>query len=121
MKTSAFPAATALIAGTLFIAAPALAHPRLLFASPGVSATAKSPPRIVLRFSESLVLRFSGLALNDAFGRPVALQPLQLSADHKQIAAVPAKRMMQGVYSLHWHAVSTDTHRVEGSYRFTIR
>jgi methionine-rich copper-binding protein CopC len=26
-----------------------------------------------------------------------------------------------GVYTVHWHAVSVDTHRTQGSFQFTVR
>lgn len=114
-------AAYVLVLGSGLLTAPAMAHPRLLATSPAAAATGTSPARLTLRFSEPLVARFSGIVLKDAQGRAIALQPLQLSTDRKQLSASPVQRLAPGAYTTAWHAVSTDTHRVEGITRFTVR
>jgi hypothetical protein len=30
------------------------------------------------------------------------------------------KPLMPGVYQVHWHVISVDTHRTEGNFSFTV-
>jgi methionine-rich copper-binding protein CopC len=33
---------------------------------------------------------------------------------------VPLRKLGPGTYTVHWRAVSVDTHRTQGTYRFTV-
>ncbi len=113
--------AAGLVASAMVIAAPAVAHPRLLGAIPAAK-SATVPPRLLsLRFSEPLILAFSQLTLNGPTGRSIVLQPSRLSANRKELIAPLATRLVAGTYTVRWHVVSVDTHRVAGSYRFIVR
>jgi len=101
-------------------AAVAEAHPRLVAASPAAGAHGGSPAQLQLSFTEPLIGRFSQLSLADAAGRTAPVAPTQLSADRKQMFAPIRARLAPGIYRVTWRAVSTDTHRVQGSYSFAV-
>ena len=98
----------------------AQAHPKLLSANPAAGAHVSAPAQVRLSFSETLIGRFSHLSLADAAGHKAPLGPSSLSGDHKQLMAPLSARLRPGLYRLSWRAVSTDTHRVQGAYAFTV-
>ncbi len=109
------------IAGALLLGAtcPASAHAFLDHAAPGAGAAmTPSPPAIILDFSEDLEPAFSGIAVNDAAGRDVSSAVSSVSGHEMRLALKP---LGPGSYRVRWHAVSTDTHRTEGSYAFTVK
>lgn len=96
------------------------AHPRLVSANPAPKSMVAAPSEIRLGFSETLVGRFSHLALMDSRGHVIKVGPTLLSPDGKQIAARVGPKLTPGRYRLNWQAVSTDTHHVQGSYPFAV-
>lgn len=120
----------ALFAATaaLFAAAPALAHPKLVSATPAPNAVVAAPARLQLTFSESLVANFSGvdLVMTEMPGMKMSSPhkvavTTALGPDGKTVAVTLAKPLTRGAYRLDWHVVSTDTHRVQGSYAFKVK
>ncbi len=104
--------------------APALAHPKLLSSSPAANGTASNVKQISLTFSEGLVGPVSGADLNMAMGdqsMSVSGLTTAIGKDGKTLVATLAKPLPAGKYSLDWHVVSTDTHRVAGKLAFTVR
>ncbi len=115
-------AALALFGGML-VATTAEAHPKLVKSDPAAGAvTATSPKELRLSFNEELVAKFSGAELKDAKGTKIEIGAIAPDAiDKKQLVVALPKPLAQGVYKLDWHAVAADTHRVQGSYSFTIK
>ena len=111
--------AAAAVAATLM--APAWAHPRLVAASPANNGIATATPAIALKFSERLIPRFSGIAISRAGGAPIGTPKTAMTTDGRTLLAHVSAPLVPGTYTLAWHAVSVDTHRVGGSYRFTVR
>ncbi len=118
----------ALAISALFLAAPALAHPRLVAATPAAEAVVPATRVVQLTFSEPLVAAFSGVAIEmtDMPGMKMKSpmkMPLQTSvgADGKTLVATLARPLPRGTYRIDWHVVSGDTHRVTGSYAFKVR
>jgi len=111
---------TALAAAIALSATAAQAHPKLLSASPAANASDPTPAAIKLAYSETLVGKFCRIGLTDAAGHTVALGPTTLGADRKQLSAAVKQPLAPGAYKVSWTAVSTDTHRVSGSYGFTV-
>jgi methionine-rich copper-binding protein CopC len=119
-----------LIAATaaLLAAAPAVAHPKLLTATPAPNSVVASPARLQLTFSETLVANFSGveLVMTDMPGMKMS-SPMRMTVataiapDGKTVVVTLAKPLLRGGYKLDWHVVSTDTHRVQGSYAFKVK
>ncbi len=41
---------------------------------------------------------------------------------HQEVLILPiAKPLSPGVYTVHWHAVSVDTHHTQGDFQFTVK
>lgn len=117
-----------LTAAAFVMATPALAHPKLMSATPAPNSIAAAPARLQLVFSEALVDKFSGvdLVMTDMPGMkmsaPMKMQlTTALSPDGKTMIVSLAKPLPRGAYKLDWHAVSNDTHRVQGSYTFKVK
>lgn len=107
-----------LVAGLSLLAGPALAHAFLQHAAPGAGAELKAAPtQITLDFSEKLEPTFSGVSVTDAQGRDMEARPAKIADSNMTVTLKP---LAQGRYHVAWHAVSTDSHRTEGSYSFEV-
>jgi methionine-rich copper-binding protein CopC len=105
-----------------FAVQPAFAHPKLTATVPAADAQAQPPQEIRLSFSEALVAKFSGLDLKDQEGKRVETGPAASDPkDGKQLVAPVKAVLAPGRYTVEWHAVSEDTHRVKGSYSFEVK
>ena len=103
---------------------PAAAHPRLITATPAINGVVAATSTIALEFSERLIGQFSGVTITRAGGTvaaPASAVKTMTGSDGRTLVAHLRSPLTAGRYILAWHAVSTDTHRVAGSYRFTIR
>ena len=120
MKLNLIAAAAALaMAGA---ATQASAHAHLLTASPAANATVAAPRQLTLKFSEKLQPKFSGLAISmPQMNNMAAPTKIAVSKDGKSLVATPTAPLTAGVYKVSWHAVTADTHRVQGAYTFTVR
>lgn len=101
----------------------AIAHPVPKTASPAPNAVlSASPIEIRIGFNEKFVVAFSGLDLRDASNRAVALGPSTVNpSDEKEIFAQIKAPLVPGAYTVMWHAVGDDTHRVKGHYTFQVK
>lgn len=100
-------------------AAPAVAHAFLQHAVPGAAAKLSVGPKsVVLTFSEKLEPAFSGVTITDGSGRNMVSAPAVIAGNSMVLQLGPLK---PGSYRVMWHAVSVDTHRTEGAYRFTVK
>jgi methionine-rich copper-binding protein CopC len=80
-----------------------------------------SPKEIRMTFSEGLVAPFTGLELKNGNGKTIPTGKLAfLAGDTKKIAVPIGARLAAGTYTVTWHAVSVDTHRVTGTYMFKV-
>ena len=104
------------------LATAASAHPKLQSASPAANVSSKvSPTEIKLVFSEGVIAKLSGLELKDEAGKAVATGvPVNDPKDQKQLVIPIPAPLTAGHYTVTWHAVSEDTHRVNGQYSFGI-
>ena len=98
------------------------AHPRLEISNPAGGAVLKTPPKeIRMHFSEALIPIFTGLELKDTHGKSMPTGKGALAGGDDRTLVVPlGTRLAPGAYTVVWHAVSVDTHRVSGSYAFRI-
>lgn len=112
-------------AAALAMAGTANAHPKLVSASPAPNATVPKPARVELHFSEKLMPAFSkaDLMMAGAKGR----QPVKFAStatvarDGRTLVVTPKVQLRPGRYNVAWRVVSTDTHRVAGSYAFAVK
>ena len=99
----------------------ARAHPALETAVPGQGATVPSPKEIRLTFTEELIAKFSGLTVKDQSGHLVETASPTVDPNHRRQLIVPISKALQpGPYDVDWHAVSVDTHRVNGHFSFKV-
>ena len=103
----------------------AAAHPKLLSSNPSANAVVATPTRIELHFSEKLVPAFSKgnvtMAAMPGMAAMKLLSTASVAKDGKTLVLSPKTRLTAGRYVVEWHAVSTDTHKVDGNYAFTVK
>jgi copper resistance protein C len=100
----------------LLLATPAFAHARLVSSDPAANAKVKPPGQIKLHFSESLEPAFSSAGLIDSAGKTV---PVSRSVGGDTITLLPLT-LKPGAYKVTWQSVGQDTHRLTGSFGFTV-
>jgi copper resistance protein C len=77
-----------------------------------------APPRgVILTFTERLEAAFSNLTVIDASGTEVSQGKVQVNDTTMRISIKP---LNAGIYKVNWRAVSSDTHKVEGSFTFAL-
>jgi copper resistance protein C len=103
-------------------ASPACAHALLERALPPVGSEITGAPRqIVLTFTEAVEPLFSTIELRGPDGSVVATSKPQPPPGNSRQLVIDLPALAGGEYTVIWHAASVDTHKTEGSYRFTIR
>ena len=116
---------------TVFAAAAGLLAPAIAFAHADLassvptadSTVARSPQRIVLRFTEQPDPRLSKASLLDSAGRPVpGASPLEAMPGHPlSLQIVLSRPLPKGVYTVDWFSVSAvDGHTVPGAFAFGV-
>lgn len=99
----------------------AFAHPQLQASDPAAGATTTSPKQIRITFNEVVIPKFSGIEITDKTGRTITIGKSQIDPANKKLLVVPVKEELSpGEYKIDWHAVSDDTHRVKGTYTFSV-
>ncbi|BBD02175.1 copper resistance protein C [Sphingobium sp. YG1] len=95
---------------------------------PAADAVVTAPTKVQLAFSETLVAQFSGIDLTMTEMPGMKMGPMKmngvkaaLAPDGKTLVATFAKPLSAGTYKVDYHIVSTDTHRVQGSYTFKVK
>lgn len=98
----------------------ARAHAFLRNAVPAVGSTIRQAPAdVTLAFSESVEPAFSTITVTDAQGVRVDRGVLRRGVDDNRLA-IGLTPLPPGRYVVDWHALSTDTHRTQGRFSFTI-
>ena len=81
--------------------------------------------KISLQFSEKLVPAFSKAELIMAAMPGMAAMKMPSSAavgsDGRTLTIIPKQRLPRGRYNVDWQVVSGDTHKITGSYTFTVK
>jgi methionine-rich copper-binding protein CopC len=81
-----------------------------------------SPTEIRISFSEGLELTFSGIELDGAAGKKIPTSTPALNPNDSRELIVPlSTTLAPGAYTVKWHAVGDDTHRVAGQYSFHVK
>jgi copper resistance protein C len=103
------------------LAVAAHAHAFLERAEPRVGSQVQAAPaEVKLRFNEPLEIAFSTLTVLDASGRRVDRADAHLDADNKALLRVSLQPLPPGEYTVHWRAVSIDTHVTQGTFVFRV-
>jgi len=119
-KLTTIAALTTLTASLLSGAASA--HPEFQSADPAPgAATTTSPKEIRITFNENVITKMSGVEVKDQTGKIVATGKAMSDPANKKMLVVPvSEQLSPGDYKVEWHAVSDDTHRVKGSFSFSV-
>ena len=99
----------------------AYAHPQLQSAEPAAGGTTASPKQIKITFNENVMAQFSSVEVKDQAGKMIPTGKATVDPANKKQLVVPVNEPLPpGDYKVEWHAVSDDTHRVKGSYSFSV-
>ncbi len=99
----------------------AFGHAFLDHAAPPVGSTVSAAPdRVRLWFTQQLEPAFSGIEVDDAKGVRIDDGKVTLDQNDATSLSVGLKPLGPGTYTVHWHVVSVDTHRTEGSLTFEV-
>lgn len=112
--------AAALFAAALAAVPAAFAHTAPVTMTPAVDSTVSSPSIVTIHFSGALEPKFSMISVTNASGHVVNKEASSVGADTK-VMTVDLPPLAPGVYTVHWVGVSTDTHRSQGEYKFTVK
>lgn len=115
-----------LFAVAMLAASATQAHPKLLQSTPSADGRVASLSTITLVFNEKLVPQFTGVeltmtAMPGMAEMRIASLATSIAADGKTLSIKPKARLAPGGYRVDWHAVAADTHRIKGSFSFTVR
>ena len=103
------------------IATQAFAHAQLEKATPPVGGTVASASEIRLEFSEGVEPKFTKVSVTGP-GGAVPLGAAKTEPSNQAVLIVPiSKALAAGAYTVHWHAVSVDTHHTQGTFEFTVK
>lgn len=103
----------------LLLATGAQAHAHLVTAMPAADSHATSPKTIMLHFNEKLEAKLSGFELTAADGTAIATNPVMING--LMMTAALTAPLAVGTYTVNWHAVTADGHRMTGTYAFTVK
>lgn len=112
-----------LAAAAAMTAGLAQAHPHVVSSAPASGAQVTASPKDVrIKFSEAPMAKFSAITVADSAGKPVKTAKTAVdAADKTQLIANFAQTLSPGVYKVTWKASGADTHKVTGSYSFTVK
>jgi copper resistance protein C len=82
---------------------------------------AEAPNTISITFSEAVEPKFSSIQLTDEKGKPVDSGVSKPAPDDPTTLILPVPKLTTGTYVVHWANVAVDGHRLDGSYKFTVR
>ena len=110
------------VAAFAFVSA-ADAHPQVTSAGPAPGSVVKTSPKAIrIAFNEAVVAIFSGIELTNAGGQKQDTGTASSSPSDKKQLIVPVNgELAPGKYTVAWHAVGDDTHKVEGKFNFEIK
>jgi methionine-rich copper-binding protein CopC len=93
-------------------------HADLDHSSPAAGDTVPTAPQEVsLSFTESIEPAFSSVEVTNSSGERVDQGRAEVSGSSMRIGL---KELSPGRYRVHWRAISTDTHKVEGNFTFSV-
>ena len=121
---------TALFAIAMLAAGSAAqAHTKLVASTPAANSSVAKPTSISLSFNEQAMPAFSGAEVvmtgmpGMANHQPMKLSGLKSSwsADGKTLTLTAGRAFPVGTYQVTWHAAGADTHRMQGSFTFSVK
>ncbi|HUN44699.1 MAG TPA: copper resistance protein CopC [Acetobacteraceae bacterium] len=105
----------------LLAASPAFAHAFLKNSTPPVGSDVPvSPKAVIIDFTEGVEPAFSTIEVQNAQGKRVDDGHPHLVNGNQARLAVNLPKLPPGTYRVTWHATSVDTHKTQGTFRFTV-
>jgi len=99
----------------------AQAHALLRGADPAVgSSVPAAPAEVKLLFSEAVEPAFCRVEVTDAQGGRVDTGQLHVDPNEAKRLVVELAKLGAGTFTVTWHVTSTDTHKTQGSFTFTV-
>lgn len=103
------------------LAGQAMAHAHLKSAVPAADGTVKSTPsELDLTFSEGLNVKFSGVKITGPDKATAKTGEAMLMNSGTTLMVPVIDKLAPGKYTVEWHVLSTDGHKTNGNYSFTI-
>jgi copper resistance protein C len=101
---------------------PAWPHALPTRAEPGAGAACEIPPlRVHIWFDDPLEPGLCSLRVHDGSGKPVDKKDCRVNPSNPKLLEVSLPPLPPGVYRVVWSVSSSDGHRTQGDYNFTIR
>jgi hypothetical protein len=95
------------------------AHPKVM--KPAPDSTGPAPSSISITFSEAVEPKFSFIKLTDENGKSADSEVSKPAPDDPTTLVLPVPKLTPAIYIVHWANVAVDGHRLDGSYKFTVR
>jgi copper resistance protein C len=103
------------------MATKARAHAHLERAVPPVGGmVTTSPGEIRLTFSEAVEPALTGIVIADPVGKKVTTGRPVGDPDKAEVVVPVTQPLAPGLYTVKWHTVSTDSHKTQGTFTFTV-
>lgn len=106
---------------TFLIVPASFAHTHPVSMAPSSDSTVEAPASIVMHFSGDMEPKFSSITVSNATGHVVNVAASSVASDDKKLMSVALPTLPPGTYTVDWVAVSVDTHRSQGEYKFTVK
>jgi methionine-rich copper-binding protein CopC len=101
--------------------AAAFAHAHLVRAAPAEGGTVKSAPNeVTLKFNEKLEPAFSSAVIRDSAGKQVDKADAHVDTADRTVVRVSLPPLDPGIYIVEWRAMSSDTHKINGNFKFRV-
>jgi methionine-rich copper-binding protein CopC len=101
--------------------AAAFAHAHLVRATPAEGGTVKSAPNeVTLKFNEKLEPAFSSAVIRDSAGKQVDRADAHVDTVDRTVVRVSLPPLDPGIYTVEWRAMSSDTHKINGNFKFRV-
>ncbi|CAB3783791.1 Protein YobA [Paraburkholderia ultramafica] len=117
------PALCALMFGAAALVATstAFAHAHLASSEPAANTEVVAPAAVTIHFTEPLEPAFSKITLADAGGKPATAAASEVDQQDARLMRLPLPQLSAGRYAVHWIAVATDGHRIQGNFAFNVK
>jgi copper transport protein len=120
-RAAALVGALVVVLGVFVAAGTASAHAELLSSSPGNQQLLEvAPTEIALQFTEAVDPIEPGIRLVDSDGNDVEIGGVSQAAGSDRMRSAIPETLEDGTYVVAWQGVSADSHRVRGSFTFSV-
>ena len=94
----------------------------VIAATPAAGSTVTAAPtELDLTFTEDVNLKFTGVKITGPDKAAVPTGDAVLTDKDTTLMVPISGTLAAGVYTVAWHALSTDGHKTNGTYKFTVK